>query len=98
MKTELIHFTMKNTNKIMYNSNQQNNSSNTESRSQMKKILSKAIFDELTDRQRTCVTDYYVGGKKVKEIANELGLNPSTVSRHISVARKKLRHIASYYK
>ena len=32
-----------------------------------------------------------------KEIAKELGVNSSTVSRHIMKARDKLRHIASYY-
>ena len=93
MITELIHFT----NKILYKNSHLKNETNKESLEQMKKILSKAILDELTEKQRICVTDYYLTGKKIKEIANELGLNPSTVSRHISTARKKLRHIASYY-
>lgn len=97
MRTELIHFTNKNTNKILFNNSQLKYSTNNESRELMKKILSKAILDELTEKQRICVTYYYLAGKKEKDIAYELGLNPSTVSRHISAARKKLRHIASYY-
>ena len=67
------------------------------SRDKMKKILSMAVLNELTERQRICIVDYYLNGKKEKEIAKELGVNSSTVSRHIMKARDKLRHIASYY-
>ena len=63
----------------------------------MKKILSMAVLNELTERQRICIIDYYFNGKKQKEIAENLGIDSSTVSRHIIKARDKLRHIASYY-
>lgn len=63
----------------------------------MKKILFKAIDTELTAKQKKCMIDYYLMNKKEKDIAAELGVNPSTVSRHITLAKKKLRHIASYY-
>ena len=43
------------------------------------------------------IIDYYFNGKKQKEIAENLGIDSSTVSRHIIKARDKLRHIASYY-
>ena len=72
-------------------------STNENSRDKMKKILSMAVLNELTERQRICIVDYYLNGKKEKEIAKELGVNSSTVSRHIMKARDKLRHIASYY-
>lgn len=97
MRTELIHFNENNTYKILFEKYISDGNSNYSSREKMKKILLQAIEDELTEKQRKCLTDYYLLKKKEKEIAFELGLNPSTVSRHISMARKKLKHIATYY-
>ena len=97
MKTKIIHFTNENTSKILFSSFNPNGTTNSESRKKMKEIISKAIVTELTDMQRICLTEHYLNDKKQKEIASELGLNASTVSRHISSARKKLQNIASYY-
>ncbi|WP_294466873.1 sigma-70 family RNA polymerase sigma factor [uncultured Ruminococcus sp.] len=97
MKTKIIHFTNENTSKILFSSFNPNGTTNSESRKKMKEIISKAIVTELTDMQRICLTEYYLNDKKQKEIASELGLNASTVSRHISTARRKLQNIASYY-
>ncbi|MCI2113047.1 MAG: sigma-70 family RNA polymerase sigma factor [Ruminococcus sp.] len=97
MKTKIIHFTNENTSKILFSSFNPNGTTNSESRKKMKEIISKAIVTELTDMQRICITEYYLNDKKQKEIASELGLNASTVSRHISTARRKLQNIASYY-
>lgn len=97
MKTKIIHFTNENTNKILFSSFNPNGTTNSESRKRMKEIISKAIVTELTDMQRICLTEHYLNDKKQKEIASELGLNASTVSRHISSARRKLQNIASYY-
>ncbi|MGN1433653.1 MAG: sigma-70 family RNA polymerase sigma factor [Ruminococcus sp.] len=97
MKTKIIHFTNENTNKILFSSFIPNGTTNSESRRRMKEIISKAIVTELTDMQRICLTEHYLNDKKQKEIASELGINASTVSRHISSARRKLQNIASYY-
>jgi len=97
LKTKIIHFTNENTSKILFSSFNPNGTTNSESRKKMKEIISKAIVTELTDMQRICITEYYLNDKKQKEIASELGLNASTVSRHISTARRKLQNIASYY-
>lgn len=97
MRTEFVHFNDKNTNKITFVKHLSNGSTNNESRKQMKTILSKAITTELTEMQRICIVEYYINDKKQKEIAQELGLNNSTVSRHIAAATRKLRNIASYY-
>lgn len=97
MKTKIIHFTNENTSKILFSSFKPNGTTNSESRKRMKEIISKAIVTELTDMQRICLTEHYLNDKKQKEIASELGLNASTVSRHISSARRKLKNIASYY-
>lgn len=93
----IIHITENNEHRIMSDSGFWHGSTNQNSRERMKKILSRAVLNELTERQRICIVDYYINGKKEKEIAKELGLNSSTVSRHIIKARDKLRHIASYY-
>ena len=97
MKTKIIHFTNENTSKILFTSFNPNGTTNSETRKRMKEIISKAIVTELTDMQRICLTEHYLNDKKQKEIASELGLNASTVSRHISSARRKLQNIASYY-
>lgn len=97
MKTDIIHFNKENTNKIFFLNYLSKGSTNAENRKKMKEILSKAINSELTEKQRICLVEHYINGKKQKEIAEEYGLNSSTVSRHISYALKKLRNIASYY-
>lgn len=63
----------------------------------MKSLLSRAIAGELTERQRYCLVEYYLNGKKMVDIADSLGLNPSTVSRHISRASIRLKSIAGYF-
>lgn len=72
-------------------------SSNRPDRERMRRLLGRAINRELTDRQRCCLQMYYLEGMKMKDIAVALSLSRSTVSRHISAATAKLRHIASYY-
>ncbi len=97
MRTEVVHFTRENTNKILFMKHIANGSTNEKSRNKMKKILSEAITRELTDLQKYCIVEHYLNEKTGKEIAKELGVNASTVSRHINAARKKLKNIASYY-
>ena len=63
----------------------------------MKRILCKALKSELTERQRQCVTMYYYDDMKMKEIASTLSLSPSTVTRHIKAAQRKLKNVAKYY-
>ena len=91
MKREFIHITDNNKHRLMSDSGFWHGSTNENSRDKMKKILSMAVLNELTERQRICIVDYYLNGKKEKEIAKELGVNSSTVSRHIMKARDKLR-------
>lgn len=97
MRTEMIHFTKANTNKLLFMNYLADGSTNKSERNQMKQILSKAIFSELTDKQRICIIEHYLNEKKQKDIAFELGVNVSTVSRHINAGKRKLKNIASYY-
>lgn len=70
---------------------------NSKDKKQMLSILCKALKTELTERQRYCLEEYYLRGRKMKDIAESLNLSPSTVTRHIRRATEKLRHIADYY-
>lgn len=97
MKTKLIQITPKNMNRLFFGTQIQCGHTNEEARNRMKKILYSALQSELTEKQRTCLIEHYLNGKKEKDIALEQNLNPSTVSRHITKAKEKLRHIASYY-
>ncbi len=74
-----------------------NQEDNSKDRKQMLRILKKAMASELTDRQRLCLEEYFLRGRKMKDIAKSLNLSPSTVTRHIRRATEKLRHIAEYY-
>ena len=97
MRTQLLPLTNTNANRLMFDSNLPELSTNKIDRIQMKQIMSKAIYNELTAMQRICIVEHFFNNKKQIEIANELGVNASTVSRHINKGKKKLKHIASYY-
>ncbi len=62
----------------------------------MKKVINRAIYEELTPKQRTCIVEYYINRKPMKHIAESLNVHPSTVTRHIQTAKKKLRRIEIY--
>lgn len=62
----------------------------------MKQALSKAIQTELTDRQRIMVNEYYFNGVSVTDIALKYGLSKSTVSRHLSRSRERLKSALKY--
>lgn len=96
LKTKILRLTDKSLNKVFYNLHN-DDTANSDRRSKMKSLLNNAIANELTDRQRVCIIEHYLNGRKEKDIANELGLSPSTVCRHISTAEKKLMHIANYF-
>ena len=63
----------------------------------MATFLKKAIKRELTPRQQQCVAYYYYDKMKMADIAKQLGLNTSTVSRHLKKARERLSSVISYY-
>ena len=67
-----------------------------ELRKRMKKVLTTAIEQELTERQRDCLRFYYNEGMKVKDIAQMMGLRPTTVYKHLLLAKKTLKKYAAY--
>lgn len=72
-------------------------STNIDKRMKMRGILNRALQEELTENQRFCILEYYIHGRKMKDIAKTLSVNPSTVTRHIKRAKARLQHIAKYY-
>ena len=69
---------------------------NSANRERMKKMLVKAMKTALTDRQMSCLSMYYFDELKTREIAEILGLSQSTVSRHLTAARKNLQKLRAF--
>ena len=51
----------------------------------------QAMKEDLTSRQKECVSLYYLQGKTMKEIARMMEINTATVSRHLKKARIRLQ-------
>ena len=66
------------------------------SRSRLQRNLRLARANELTPRQAEMLQLYFDEGKTMQQIARELGVVPSTVSRTIARAEKRLRHCLRY--
>ena len=62
----------------------------------LKEILRRAVDGELTECQREAVLGVYYRNKTVTELADELGVNKSTVSRNLKRAREKLAFAMRY--
>lgn len=62
----------------------------------LRRNLRRAREWELTPRQRQVVELHYDRKLSVKEVAGELGLHPSTVSRTLKRARERLRNCLRY--
>lgn len=60
------------------------------------RLLRIAIQNELTDRQRACLTLYYMEGNMMQEIAERLGTTRGNVSKRIKKAVERLRRALRY--
>lgn len=63
----------------------------------MKKHLLVAFNLELTERQKHCITQYYIHNRKMIDIAREMNITSSVVSRHISRGITRLKRTLPYY-
>lgn len=79
---------------LSFSKDAQTNSENVE---KVKCIMAKVIKNELTPRQRETIVLYYYKGMGISEIADMLGLTPSSVSRTIKRARDKIYNYLKYY-
>lgn len=91
-----ISITDKNTNRVSFEA-YNSCGTNESSIDKMKHILCLALQCELTQRQRQCLELHYYENMKKYEIAELLAISPSTVTRHIKAAEKKLKSVAKYY-
>lgn len=62
----------------------------------MAQQMSYALEEELTPRQRQVVHMYYIDQMLMKDIAEALGVNVSTVSRTLCRGRDRLRRCLRY--
>lgn len=76
--------------------NRQNAEDNSERLDRLRRSLRQAREQELTPRQRQMLTLYYDQGKNIPQIAEELGVNRSTVSRTLRRARDRLYRCLRY--
>lgn len=67
-----------------------------EPRGRLSRSLSEAIQSELTERQRQMVHMYYIKQMRMKDIADDLGVSVSTVSRTIRRGRTRLKRCLKY--
>ena len=72
------------------------NGDNSAERGYVLSNLNAAICEELTARQRQLIKLYYVDGKSMSDIARDLGVCVSTVSRTLERARNRLRRCLRY--
>lgn len=61
-----------------------------------KRCVAIAIERELTEKQRQYFIMYFIERKTMDCIANEFGVNKSTVSRTISAAKRRLHRVLAY--
>lgn len=59
--------------------------------------LKNIVKGELTERQRLCLWLYYGKMMKMREIAGELGICVSSVSRHIKKGKSRIEKTMKYY-
>lgn len=61
-----------------------------------KEMLRRVIEERLTERQQEYLSDYYFGGMNIYEISKTRGIAPSTVSRTLRRARRRIFDALKY--
>lgn len=69
---------------------------NSEWIAKMKRAVIDIMEEELTDCQREVVEEYYFKNRTVTEIAKQKAVNKSTISRHLTRARVKIKKCLQY--
>ena len=75
---------------------QEESDDNSRRRQRLLHNLTKAVAEELTPRQREMLHLYYYKKCTMAQIAVQLEVNKSTVSRTLGRARQRLHHILQY--
>ncbi len=94
----ILHFDETNEDAFQYRASslRENTPSNNKELRRKASFIMRAMEVDLTDLQRYCALECWLNGRKQTEIAAELGVNSSTVSRHLKAAKKKLLGSARY--
>lgn len=69
---------------------------NQERLAELQAALAKALREEVTDRQRQVLFLYYVQGLNMRQIAEALGIERSTVSRTLKRGEDRIRRRMRY--
>ncbi len=75
---------------------QEQQGDNSEILERLRKNLRRARADELTPRQAELLRLHFDEGKSIRQIARELDVAPSTVSRTVNRAKERLRRCLRY--
>lgn len=70
---------------------------NRERRRRMKSFIKKAMQQDLTERQSYCIEHYFLYEMSMSEIAKELQISVSAVSRHIKRGINVLKKRTIYF-
>ena len=82
---------------LSYKTNGSNRSDKVDTQKErLKKILRVGLKQEITDRQRDCLTKRYLENMSVKDIANKMGVTPASVYKHIKKAKKRIEMLYNY--
>ena len=65
-------------------------------RQEMLKRIQRVMTEELTELQRQTIIAYYLQDQTMQQIADQRGVNKSTVSRTLKRAENKLRRYLKY--
>lgn len=82
---------------LSYKANGLNRSGEPDIRKErLKKILRVGLKQEITDRQRDCLTKRYLENMSVNDIAESMNICPATVYKHIKKAKERLARLYNY--
>lgn len=71
--------------------------SNRDRLREVRALLGRVIREELSDRQRQVIYLYYYEGRTQRQIAEEAGVNLSTVCRTLARGRRRIEAILRYW-
>ena len=98
MARQMLHLTQENINYFDYiaQKNADCSAKYNIRRKRLKRITMLMIDTELTEKQRYCILQHLLYGRKQKDIAKDMDLSESTVCRHIAAGKKKLQRATGY--
>lgn len=69
---------------------------NSEQMARVRRNVMRALQEDVTPRQRECMLLYYKDRLNMRQIAERMGIDKSTVSRNIKRGERRLRRCLRY--